>query len=403
VEIRIDDIANGGDGIGRIDGKAHFIPGVIPGEIAEIEVTEDRGNFARGRIVSLTTSSPHRVDAPCPYFARCGGCSWQFAAYDLQRDWKRAVIAGQLRHLGRVEDPQVRETAASGDPYGYRNRIDLHVAGGRPALVERSSHRLVGIERCLLVRPELDDLMQSLGPLHGVERLTLRYGTATGDGIVVIAGKVPDQAATWGTAVATATRNGVRAVIGDPIIREEVAGVRFRISGTAFFQVNTPGAEVLVGLAAEALQVTDSDTLLDGFSGGGLFAATVGASARSVTAVENAPDSVSDARYNLRDALPGRHRVVRGRFDRVVQDLGEPWTVAVVDPPRSGLGRTGVAAVTATEPRAIAYVSCDAASLARDTLLLSGAGYTLDWVAPVDMFPQTPHVEAVARFVSREP
>ena len=398
MEITIQDVANGGDGIGRIDGKAYFVAGVMPGEEAAIEVTEDRGSFARARALSLTTASPDRIEPPCRYFDRCGGCSWQYAAYPAQLVWKRDILAGQLRHIGRVQDPPVADAVGTGDGYGYRNRIDLHVSDGMPALVERSSRRLVPIDACPLVRPELDELLPRLGSLAGVDRLTLRCGTATGDRIAVVAGAVPDQAPSWGVPVSVSTRKGVGAIIGKPYIFEAVAGVTFRIGAAAFFQVNTAGAEQLVRLVGDALQVDEGDTLLDGYCGGGLFSATVGAAARFVVAVDNATDSLADARYNLERALPHKHRVVAGRFEDRVPQLGEPWTVAVVDPPRSGLGRRGVHAVTATEPRAIAYVSCDAASLARDALLLAGVGYSLDWVVPVDMFPQTPHIEAVARF-----
>jgi 23S rRNA (uracil1939-C5)-methyltransferase len=398
MQVRIDDIANGGDGIGRVDGKAHFVAGAMPGEIVEVEVVADRGNFARAQLIEVLQPSSHRIEPPCPYFDRCGGCSWQFAGYETQLAWKRDILAGQLRHLGRVDDPAVRDTVAPGDPYGYRNRIDLHVRDGAPALVERASHRLVAIDRCLLIEEDLHELMTRLGSLEGVERVTLRCGTATGDRMVVIAGRVPDQAASWGATVSQATRGGVRAVLGDPWFTEQVAGSVFRVGAMSFFQVNTAGAEQLVRLVGDALTPGEGDTLLDGYSGGGLFAATVGALTRRVVCVESAGDSVADARHNLAAMLPGRHRVVRGKFERVVPELDEPWTIAVVDPPRIGLGRSGVAAVITTEPRAIAYVSCDAASLARDTLLLSDSGYSLEWVTPVDMFPQTPHVEAVASF-----
>ncbi|RPI21049.1 MAG: class I SAM-dependent RNA methyltransferase [Actinobacteria bacterium] len=226
----------------------------------------------------------------------------------------------------------------------------------------------------------------------------MRCGLATGDRIVVIAGRVPDRAPSWGAAAAQAARGAVRPVVGDPWFTEEVAGATLRVSALAFFQVNTAGAGALVDLVAEALTPGSDDTLLDGYSGGGLFAATVGAAVRRVICVESGADAVADARHNLRRLLPGRHRVVRGRFERVAPELDEPWTITVVDPPRAGLGKPGVAAAIATEPRAIAYVSCEAASLARDTHILGGAGYALDWVTPVDMFPQTFHIEAVASF-----
>jgi 23S rRNA (uracil1939-C5)-methyltransferase len=188
-------------------------------------------------------------------------------------------------------------------------------------------------------------------------------------------------------------------VIGPPHIHEEVAGIRFRVTGPAFFQVNTDGADTLVGLVQNALQPNASDTLLDAYSGVGLFAAAVGKSAGRVLAIESSGLAAADLRHNLMAAGLPDYQVMRGRFGEVV--LPDRWDVAVCDPPRSGLGDGGVSSLTAGQPRRIAYVSCDPASLARDTRLLEAAGYRLVKATPVDLFPQTFHVETVAEFEVR--
>lgn len=185
---------------------------------------------------------------------------------------------------------------------------------------------------------------------------------------------------------------------GSGSVVETVAGVEFRISADAFFQNNTPGAEALILLVAEALAPQQSETMLDGYSGGGLFGLTVGRSAGRVVAVESDPLALGDLRHNAA-GFGGEHRVVADRFE--VAQIGWRWDVAVVDPPRDGLGAAGVEAVTRGRPRAIAYVSCDPASLARDCRHLAVAGYRLDWATPVDMFPQTFHIETVAAFTVR--
>jgi 23S rRNA (uracil1939-C5)-methyltransferase len=184
-------------------------------------------------------------------------------------------------------------------------------------------------------------------------------------------------------------------VLGAGELVETVAGVGFRISADAFFQNNTAGAGALVGLVREALAVTPDETLLDGYAGGGLFGLTVGAGARRVVAVESDPLAVGDLRHNAANASV-EHRVVEDRFESAA--IGGRWEVAVVDPPRDGLGRDGVEAVSRGRPRAIAYVSCDPASLARDCRLLADRGYRLLWAAPVDLFPQTFHLETIAAF-----
>ena len=131
-------MANGGDGIARRDGKAVFVPGAIPGDVAEIEIVEAKKRFERGRLIAVTEPSPNRVDPPCRHFGTCGGCAWQHADYESQLEWKASTVAGQLRHLGGIDQVDVRPILAPGEPYHYRNRIDLHVDRGRPALVAAS-------------------------------------------------------------------------------------------------------------------------------------------------------------------------------------------------------------------------------------------------------------------------
>ncbi len=391
-------MAHGGEAVARRDGKTYFIAGAIPGERVTAEVTQDKGSWARGRLVAVAEPAADRVVPPCPHFAACGGCQWQFAEHAAQLRWKRDVVAGQIAHLGGLPDAEVRETVSPGPTYGYRNRMDFRVADGKPALFRPRSSELVPLDTCLLLHPLLADLFHRLGPLDGAHRITLRCGTRTGDVMAVVTGDVPDHAATWGVSVVRSFRHRAEAVHGERAIREQVAGRTFRITAGAFFQNNTAGAEALVALAAEAAQVQPDDVVLDAYAGGGLFAATVGAPAERILAVEVDVAASADLRRNLENAGRGDARIMRGVFEQVAGRLDDYWTVALVDPPRTGLGEDGVAAATAAAPRVVVYVSCDPASLGRDARLLTKAGYLLDWVTPVDMFPQTFHVEAVARF-----
>jgi 23S rRNA (uracil1939-C5)-methyltransferase len=206
------------------------------------------------------------------------------------------------------------------------------------------------------------------GELRGASRVTLRAGIRTGEELRLI----DDQ---FGR------------------IHEEVAGRRLRISGRAFFQNNTDGAEVLVDLVTRALAPQAGEMLLDGYAGGGLFAATVGMGCE-VVAVESDPLTVTDLAFNTdAEILPGQLERVSG--------LPPHWDVAVVDPPRTGLGVEAVKVLVGGGPRTIAYVSCDPASFARDAALLDVSGYHLEWVQPLDLFPQTFHIEVVGKFVAR--
>ncbi len=397
MELHPHDMAHGGEAVARHDGKAYFIPGAMPGEVVEAAVVEDKGSWARTALIEILVASPHRRTPPCPHAQDCGGCQWQFADVAEQRRWKRSTVVGQLEHLGKIESPLVHDTVVPGPDLGYRNRMDFRVADGRPALFRSRSNDLVPLDTCLLMVDDLQATFSKLGDLTGVDRLTLRAGTRTAKRMAVIEGEVPAQATGWDAAIIHKEGSKTRPVIGDPVLTEVIDGVVFEIPPDGFFQNNTLGAEHLVRLVAETLEVRDHETLLDGYCGVGLFGATVGRDAARVVGIESTAGAAAYARRNL-TAAGIEHTVVAGSFTRDIDKLDEYWDVAVVDPPRKGLGNSGVEAVTAAMPRRIAYVACDPASLARDARTLSGCGYEFIEATPVDLFPQTYHVEVVARF-----
>ncbi len=401
VELHPHDIAHGGEAVARKDGKAHFIAGAMPGEVIEAAIVEDRGSWARAALVSVIEPSPLRREPPCPYADVCGGCQWQFTDTETQRAWKRDTVHSQLQHLGRIPDPLVHDTVQVGPDFGYRNRMDFHVVDGRPGLYRPRSHDIVHLDQCPLLVPELRAVYERLGDLGDAQRLTLRSGTRTGDMVAIIEGDMPAGADGWGIPVAQRKGPSVRPVIGDPRLTEVVSDVTFEIPVDSFFQNNTDGAETLVSLVAEALQVNDDETLLDGYCGVGLFGSTVGQMADRVVGIESSREAVSAARKNL-DSVGVDHNLVVGSFTKDIESLDEYFDVAVVDPPRKGLGERGVEALTSSMPRTIAYVACDPASLARDARALEAFGYDFIEATPVDLFPQTYHVETVARFERRE-
>ena len=382
MQLTIDAMANGGDGIARRDGKAVFVPGGIPGDVVEARIVSVKKRFERAEIEEIVEPSPDRVDPPCRFFDRCGGCTWQHASYEAQLRWKTATVAGQLRHLGGIEAVEVRDIIAAGTPYNYRNRLDLQVDRGRPALSEAGSHDLVPIDVCLIAEHDLVDLFGRLGDLSGVERLTIRTGSNTAETVVVLDGELPASSDDWGVPFG-----------GDDIVfHEAVAGEIFQITGTAFFQVNTAGAEVLVDLVRDAAAVDGDDRVLDAYAGGGLFTKTVASAGAEATAIESDELALEDLLVNS-DAS-----VIEADVADALRELPADWDVVIIDPPRSGLGPEVTESLIRLRPGTIASVSCDPASFARDAAELVAGGYRLEWVQPVDMFPQTPHIETVARF-----
>ncbi len=361
-------MAHGGKAIAHHEGQVVFVDGAYPGESVLVEITGGGKRHLVARVASLEEPSPVRVDPPCIHFGSCGGCQWQSAAYEAQLEWKRSIVSDQLAHLGRLPEAEVRETIAPGPRYGYRNRMDFKLVEGRPALSRAASHELVGIERCHLMVPPLEKVFGELPVRPEANQVTIRAGVATGQTLVMF----DDETG---------------------LLEERVDGVTFRITGRAFFQNNTQGAEVLVRLVRQALQPAEKDVLLDGYAGSGLFAATVGRVCRRVIGVESDRIAASDFEHNIGT------QVLKKNFESSAPVLPKSFDLAVVDPPRVGLGKDGVSVLVGGRPRAIAYVSCDPASFARDAALLCERGYTLTWVQPVDMFPQTFHVELVGCFL----
>ena len=402
LELHPTSMANGGEAIARRDGKAHFIAGAMPGEVVEAQVVEDRGSWARAALVEVVEASPARREAPCPHASVCGGCQWQHATIAEQRLWKHDIVVGQLEHIGRLVDPAVHPTVEAGPELGYRNRMDFHVVDGRPGLMRARSNDVVPLDSCPLLHPSMHELFASLGDLTGLDRITLRSGTRTGDLVVVVEGALPEHAASWGVPVVEVRNQGrgrttAHTVIGDASLTEVVDGVTFSIPPAGFFQNNTEGADALVRLAREAAEIQPHETLLDGYCGVGLFGATIGQDADLVLGIDTGREAVDHARRNLA-AQDVEHHYVAGSFTKDIESLDAYWDVAIVDPPRKGLGPNGVEAVTSSMPRRIVYVSCDPASLARDARTLGEYGYEFIEATPVDMFPQTFHIEVVATF-----
>lgn len=366
--LEIDAVGSEGEGIGRLEGKAVFVPGAIPGDVVEAEVVTAKKRFARARLGELRVPSPDRIPMPCRHAAECGGCTWQMAPRQLQATWKQEAVQAALTRIGRFDSPPTLPIEVPGPDFGYRNRLDLHPSSGGPGFHRPGSHDLVVIAECLLGAPPVTALLdQVLGrPAQG--ELTLRAGLRTGEAVIIGEG---------------------HAAPAEAIITEIVAGVRFQISGRAFFQPNTDGAETLVRLVGSAAGA--GRVLVDVFAGVGLFAATVGRQFEEVIAIESSRNAVSDLRQNV----PGA-RVLAMPALAGLKKIERRPDVVIVDPPRAGLGPETVAALVEVGAPSLVSVSCDAATFARDARQLVDAGYRLEWVQPVDQFPQTPHVETVA-------
>ncbi|MBC7227061.1 MAG: class I SAM-dependent RNA methyltransferase [Thermoflexales bacterium] len=402
IVLQLTGIAHGGAALGRHEGKVVFVPYALPGETVRAEVVEDRPRYARARLVDILEPSPERVGPPCPYFGPegCGGCHLQHAAYPLQLRLKAQVVVEQLARIGGLADPPVRPTLPDPTGWAYRNQARFHPApsGGLGFCLE-DRRDVVPIDECPILHPYLSELYDALDlDLPDLTALTLRAGVATGDRMLILEtaeDEAPELEIDLPLSCVLLTSDGVPVpLIGQAYITERVAGYAYRVSAPSFFQANTAQAERLVSLVLDYLALEGREVVLDGYCGVGLFTLPLAERAGLVVAVEANPAAVRDLLENTADLE--NVEVVEGPVEAVLADRAEALDAAVVDPPRTGLSPEALEGLLAARPARLVYVSCDPATLARDARRLTAAGYRLEVVQPVDMFPQTYHIETVS-------
>jgi 23S rRNA (uracil1939-C5)-methyltransferase len=402
VEITLDAMAHGGDAIGRHEGRAVFVPYGIPGERIRAEIVDDRERYARARLVEVLDASPVRVTPPCPFFgpAKCGGCQWQHISTAVQPRIKGLVTRDQLQRIGKIDEPPVLEPIPDEVGWEYRNHALFRVTpDGKLGFLSAQSHQVYPIDDCLIIHPLLGRLFESLDMTYPeLEWMEMRAGTATGDLMLLIQAKEeesPSLELDFPLSIVQIRHDdAVAPLIGLDYILEHVHEREYRISATSFFQVNSRQAGELVDIVMEALALEDHEHVLDAYCGVGLFTTFMAEAAGAVTGIEANPPAVADARHNLADF--DNVEILEGAVEEVLSEIDATFDAIVVDPPRAGLEPEVVDAIAESDAQRLVYVSCDPATLARDCRRLIRHGYALDWVQPVDLFPQTYHIENVA-------
>lgn len=375
------------------------MPYALPGEHVRVRIIEQHKKFARGELVEILQPAAERVNPPCRHFGVCGGCQWQHAAYPAQLAFKRHILQGQLEHLGALREVSVAPVLGMETPWNWRNHVQFAAdAEGNLGFLAARSHQIVPIEECYLLHPYLEDILVSLDlELPTLKRLSLRAGANTGDLMVIIEtgdDEPPELDAELAASFVWMAPDGSPVtLVGRDYIEEEIAGRRYRLSANSFFQVNTEQAEHLVRLVGEALAPEGTETLLDLYCGVGVFGLALAERVQQVIGIEENLYAIEDAEANAQ-AL-GNVRLFAGRVEEILPDLPDAVQLVVVDPPRSGIEPAALQALIQLAPRRIAYVSCDPASLARDLKTLAVSGYVARHVQPVDMFPQTYHIESI--------
>ena len=398
-EIEFTGMVFGGDALGRLpDGRPVFVPFAAIGESALVEVQDEGSAYCRGQIVSLVKTSPERIQPRCLHFGECGGCHYQFLPYSVQTTMKQQIVADQLRRIGKFENPPVKTIIPSPNEWNYRNVVQFSVSPmGKPGYQRSNSRQVVEIRECFLpsdginqVWPELD-----LDPESSMERIILREG-ADGDLLLTLEGSSAD-APEFGVdfPISAVYRGDGNEILlsGDPYTVMQVKDKPFRVSAGSFFQVNLPQAEKMVDLVLDVLDLHPTDTVLDCYCGVGLFSKFIAPRVKKLVGVELSTSACDDFAVNL-DEFDNIELYI-GSAQQILPGLKLQPDAVVVDPPRAGLEKSALDAILKMQPQKLVYVSCDPSTLARDLRRFVEKGYELVSVTPLDLFPQTYHVETI--------
>jgi 23S rRNA (uracil1939-C5)-methyltransferase len=410
LELTCTALANGGDGIGRHpDGRVMFLTGALPNEDVRVTITQNKKDFARATVTEVLQASPERETPSCPEVAKgCGGCGWQHVTSAAQTNFKRTVVVDALRRIAKLHrftdiDADTLVTLAPPLPVGgHRTTVRAAIRDGRAGFRRAGSSDIIVVDGCETAHPRLVEIMAG-ARFTDVDEVTLRYSIRTGKTLLIA-----DPSAQGVNLEKVPNPRSITILGADEVeksaasLTESIDGVDLRVSAGSFFQTRTDGAQQLVRIVASLVddeRKAGADLLIDLYGGVGLFAATVGRDFDAVLCVERSELSASDAEHNL--LSHHESAVVCVDVDRWDAEpyVHERYPVVVADPARAGLGARGVETLLLCESQVVVLISCDAASYGRDTALLAEAGYELRQSIVVDMFPETPHVEIVSKFV----
>jgi len=368
---RIEKLVYGGEGLARLDGRVILVPCVLPNEVVRAEVSPVKKGLFRGRLIEIESPAPERIAPPCPYFQRCGGCQYQHIDYPIQVEHKRSILREVLRRVGKIEyEDDI--AAIAGEPWAYRNRIQLHVDQGALGYFELGSRKLCPVDRCPIASPALNQAIAKLStplPYSGALELFTNESQIQ----VNVLDRAPRSVFSMFESIGAT----------GPI---EYAG--FRVSRNSFFQVNRFLIDPLVECATSG---REGNWALDLYAGVGLFSRRLVERFRKVTAVESGQSAVRDLEHNLK----GQAAIENCNVEQFLAQCQDKPDFILADPPRAGLGKAAVTDLARIRAPRITIVSCDPATLSRDLRGLLDAGYGIKKVTVVDLFPQTFHIETV--------
>jgi 23S rRNA (uracil1939-C5)-methyltransferase len=386
LEVEVERILPGGLGLAHAEGLTLFVSLAAPGDLVRVHVNRVRGKVAFADIKEVVKPSPVRVEPPCPYFGRCGGCDFQQLTYEAQLNAKIEIVRDCLQRIAKIKTLPSINIRPSPRQWQYRARTNWQVGPQNLGLgyFERGSHRVCDVEVCAVLAPELQEVLETLRTQMRnsvLEELPLEIDAVIGDEGVSVVPPVGGYA--------------------ELEISRSIAGETYQFNAESFFQINH---ELLESLVAEAIKDSKGQVAVDLYCGVGLFTVPLARRFAKVIGIESNPAALRFARRNLQDAGLDNAKVTSARVGEwLLANRGLYNTVdfLLLDPPRTGAEPGAIEGIVELSPRQICYVSCDPATLARDLKQLLAGGYAIDSVAALDMFPQTHHVETVVHLQRR--
>lgn len=438
VEIEITDLSDSGSGVGRVAGRAVFVPNTVTGDRVLVRLVRTKPNYGQGKLQEILSPSPHRIRPSCIVADKCGGCQWQQVSYEHQLTAKRNQVIQALERLGGFYEPPVGDVLVASESLAYRNKATYPLGRSSTGQVQagyyrQGSHQLVNLNQCPIqdarLNPLLAEIKQDIQEQgwsiynekrhHGkLRHLSLRIGRNTGEILLTLVstdwnlGGLEEQAQVWLTRypqLVGVCLNGnpqpgnvifgeeTRCIAGQPYLTERFAGIEFQLRPTTFFQVNTETAEALVREIIHRLELQGNETIVDAYCGIGTLTLPLAKRVKEAIGIERDATSVEQAQVNAQINGLTNTQFLTGAVETILAQFEGIPDVVVLDPPRKGCDRNVLDTLLTQKPRRIVYMSCKPATLARDLKqLCQGGNYRLTYVQPADFFPQTAHVESVA-------
>lgn len=438
-EVKITGLGQSGEGVGRYENFTIFVPNALPNEIVNVQIDLVKKNYATGSIKSFVKKSSQRVEPICPIYEKCGACQLQHYEYTAQLEAKKQKVLDMMEHIALKKGAKILDTLEAQEPFYYRNKMQFPLGKTKKGIIvgcyQRGSHHIIDTKHCYIQKDtnnkiasvvrdmaekfklSIYDEKNHFGLFRHVVGRVNRDETEAMVILVITQMKIPkekeiikylvDNIPNLKTVVLNINRgkNNIimgetnRIIYGKGYITDRLGDLHFKISPLSFFQVNTQQAEKLYETALDFANLTGKEIVIDGYCGTGTISLFLAQKAKKVYGIEIVKDAISDAIKNARDNKIKNSEFLVGDAQKIMPRLykmGIRADVIVTDPPRAGSSIEVLKTYAAMKPKRIVYVSCNPATLARDVKILDELGYKLIKIKPVDMFPQTGHVECVA-------